>query len=68
MEYTKDMIFSVSYDEVNNVLTNEKKRTSIFFEGIRKHKIMVASVLSLIVFIAIDVALITNFLKILAML
>lgn len=66
MEYTNDMVFSVSYGEVNS-LPNDKKRTSKFLQIIKKHKIMVTALFSLIVFISIDVVLITNFFKILTM-
>ena len=69
MEYTKDIIFGVRYDEVSNTLKSVKpKRTSRLFKTIKKHKLIVATVLSAIVFICIDVVLITNFFRILTVL
>ncbi len=68
MEYTKDMIFQVHYDEVNNVLTRGKKRTSSFVQLIKRHKFITTAVLSAIVFISIDVVLVTNFFRILTIL
>lgn len=69
MEYTKDIIFGVRYDEVSNTLKSVKpKRTSRLFKTIKRHKLIVATVLSAIVFICIDVVLITNLFRILTVL
>ncbi|MCI9087866.1 MAG: hypothetical protein HFJ32_04880 [Clostridia bacterium] len=68
MEYTKDMILQVRYGEINRTLKNKKeKRTSKFLEGIQKHKLMTTAVISAIIFISIDVMLITNFMHILSL-
>lgn len=68
MEYTKDMILQVRYGEINRTLKNKKeKRTSKFLEGIQKHKLMITAVISAIIFISIDVMLITNFMHILSL-
>ena len=66
MEYTKDIIFGVRYDEVNNTLKSVKqKRTSKFLQEVKKHKLIIATVFSAVVFICIDIVLITNFFRIL---
>lgn len=66
MEYTKDIIFGVHYDEVNNTLKSVKqKRTSKFLQEVKKHKLIIATVFSAVVFICIDIVLITNFFRIL---
>ena len=68
MEYTKDMILQVRYGEVNRTFKSKKeKRTSRFLKGIQKHKLMTTAVISAIVFISIDVMLITNFMHILSL-
>lgn len=68
MEYTKDMILQVRYGEINRTLKNEReKRTSKFLEGIQKHKLITTAVISAIIFISIDVMLITNFMHILSL-
>ena len=62
MEYTKDIIFGVRYDEVSNTLKSVKpKRTSRLFKTIKRHKLIVATVLSAIVFICIDIIIIIYF-------
>lgn len=66
MEYTKDMILGVHYNEVHNVIKT-RNRTSRFFGHIRKHKLLATAILSVIIFISIDAILITNFFRILSM-
>ena len=67
MEYTKDMILQVRYGEINRTLKNKKeKRTSKFLEGIQKHKLMTTAVISAIIFISIDMILVSNFVRILS--
>lgn len=65
MEYTKDMILGVRYNEVNRATKN--KGTSRVLQAIRDHKIITATVLSAVVFISIDVVLITNFFRVLSL-
>lgn len=65
MEYTKDMILGVHYNDVNRVTKN--KGTSRVLQAIRAHKIITATVLSAVVFISIDVVLITNFFRVLSL-
>lgn len=68
MEYTKDVILGVRYGEINRTLKNKKeKRTSKLLEGIQKHKILTAAVVSAIVFISIDMILVSNFVRILTL-
>lgn len=67
MEYTKDMILQVRYGEVNRTFKNKKeKRTSKFLKGIQKHKLITTAVVSAIVFISIDMVLVSNFVRILS--
>ena len=66
MEYTKDIIFGVRYDEVHNTLKTVKpKRTSRFLQLVKRHKFVIVTVLSAMAFICIDAVLITNFFRIL---
>lgn len=65
MEYTKDMILNVCYDEVQ-YCKEPRKRTSRFWRAIKKHKIMSITVFSAFVFIGIDMVLLANFFTILA--
>lgn len=66
MEYTKDMIFKVRYDQVNNVIRlKNTKWTSSFCKKLIKHKLITISVFIATIFIAIDSILIMNFVKIL---
>lgn len=68
MEYTKDMILQVHYGEINRTLKNKKeKRTSKFLEEIQKHKLITTAVIAAIVFISIDVILVSNFVRILSL-
>jgi len=66
MEYTKDMVFKVRYDDVNRVSCfKTKNRTSRFFRKIKEHKLITVCVLLALFFMIIDGLLITNFLNIL---
>lgn len=68
MEYTKDMILGVHYDEVHKVV--KPKRTSYkerILKKVKSHKIATTAVISAIIFISIDVVLITNFIHILSL-
>lgn len=66
MEYTKDIILKVQYDEVNRK-SSFLKRTSLSkcIEKIAKHKIITFSLLFAFCLIIVDGMLITNFIKIL---
>ena len=67
MEYTKDMIFQVHYGEVRNVIKVDKnRRTSRIWRALARHKIVTASVFSLLVFIGIDLILLAEFFQVLA--
>ncbi len=63
MEYTKDITLGVHYEKGYN----EKKKswTSNIIYAVKKHKFIMATLISAIIFISIDVILITNFFKIL---
>ncbi len=66
MEYTKDMILQVRYGEINRTLKAKKaKRTSKLLERIQKHRLITAIVISAIMFISIDMVLVSNFIRIL---
>ena len=66
MEYTKDMILQVHYGEVAHSLGSKKKGwTSRALEKVRKHKLITTAILSGIVFISIDMVLVSNFVHIL---
>lgn len=68
MEYTKDMILGVHYDEVHKVIrtkgTSWKDR---LLKVIKTHKFATTVVISAIIFISMDVVLITNFVHILSL-
>lgn len=64
MEYTKDIIFKVHYDDVHKKSV-KGKWTSRVLQGVNKHKLIITTVFSAIVFICIDIVLITNFFRIL---
>lgn len=66
MEYTKDLIFNVRYDEVTNTIGfKTKNRTSSFLKKLKKHKIITSSVLIACTLMVIDGILIMNFIQIL---
>lgn len=57
MEYTKDLILNVNYQEI--------KRHKSIKRAILRHKIAIIFLASAILFISIDMMLIMNFIKIL---
>ena len=68
MEYTKDMILQVRYGEKRSTIKNKKeKRTSRLWEGIQKHKVLTATIISMLAFISIDIVLVSNFVRILSL-
>ena len=55
MEYAKDIIFNVKYDEVKNTIgIKNRKWTSRFKGKIKKHKIISVAIISLIIAIIGD--------------
>ena len=64
MEYTKDIIFKVRYDEVSNTI-RLNGRTNSLISKIKRHKILTTGIALAIVFIAIDCILLADFIKIL---
>ena len=68
MEYTKDMILERRYNEVHKVVraggTSWKSRA---LKMVRSHKIATATVISAVIFVSIDMVLITNFIHILSL-
>lgn len=66
MEYTKDLIFNVHYDEVHQTIGLKKNKwTSRMIEKIKQHKMMTGAVLTVIFFMMIDGILIMNFVNLL---
>lgn len=68
MEYTKDMILGGHYGEVHKVV--RRKRTSWsdkILKAIKAHKIATTAVVSAVIFVSIDVVLISNFIQILSL-
>ncbi len=64
MEYAKDIIFNVKYDEVKNTIgIKNRKWTSRFKGKIKKHKIISVAIISLIIAIIGDCILITSFIN-----
>ena len=67
MEYTKDLILNIRYDESSNTLHfKAPKWTSKLIQKIKKHKLVVNICVTFIIFVVIDVMLIMNFMHILA--
>lgn len=66
MEYTKDMILGVRYEKDYD--ERKKSWTSSVANTIKNHKFITTAVVSAVIFISIDVVLITNFFRILNML
>ncbi len=63
MEYTKDLILNIRYDESSNTLHfKAPKWTS---KLIKKHKLVVTTLAIFLTFVVIDVMLVTNFMHIL---
>ena len=68
MEYTKDVILGVQYGEVHKVaIPRGKSWKSKLLKAIKTHKIVTTAVVSAIVFVSIDVILVTNFIHILSL-
>lgn len=67
MEYTKDLILNIRYDESSNTLhLKASKWTSKLAEKIRKHRLVVTTLAIFLIFVVMDVMLVTNFMHILA--
>ena len=65
MEYTKDMILGVHYNEVHKVVkTRGTSWKSRILKAIKTHKVATTVVISGMIFISMDVVLITNFIRI----
>lgn len=68
MEYTKDMVLGKHYKEVRKVIkTKGTSWKSRALKVIKAHKIATTAVISAIIFISIDIVLITNFIQILSL-
>lgn len=66
MEYTKDLILNICYDERSNTLYLKKvKWTSKFLKKIEKHKMATTISAIFIMFTIMDIVLISNFMHIL---
>lgn len=66
MEYTKDLIFDVHYDNVNNPINLKKNKwTSRVIKKIKQHKIITGVVSAAMFLFVIDGILIINFIKLL---
>ena len=61
MEYTKDIILSINYNK-----EKKTKRTSSFINFIRNNKFILSVVSITIVFMACDIILVNNFIKLLS--
>ena len=67
MEYTKDLILNIRYDESSNTLNlGSLKWTSRFIQKIKKHKLAVTACAIFLTFVVMDVMLVTNLMHILA--
>ena len=67
MEYTKDLILNIRYDESSNTLRfKAPKWTSTLIKKIKKHKLAVTACAIFLTFVVMDVMLVTNFIHILA--
>lgn len=66
MEYTKDLILNIRYDESSNTLRlKAPKWTSKLIKKIKKHKLVVTTLAIFLTFVVMDVMLVTNFMHIL---
>ena len=66
MEYTKDLILKVHYQQANDTLGEKiRKRTSYFLEKVKKHRIITSTVILIFMLIIADVLLIMNFIHVL---
>ena len=67
MEFTKDMMFHIKYEQDKNVIkinkeANEKHR---FLEAIKKHKFFTCMCLAGVILISADIVLINDFVNLL---
>lgn len=65
MEYTKDVILGVRYEDGYKLKSG--RWTSSLINAIKNHKIITMAVISAVVFISIDVVLVTNFFRVLSL-
>ena len=66
MEYTNDLILNVNMKDVKHKIKEGKSSwTSTILNSIKKHKTITIATISLSLFIAIDIALLTNFMYLL---
>ena len=66
MEYTKDLILNIRYDESSNTLHfKAPKWTSNLIQKIKKHKLAVTTCAIFLTFVVADIMLVTNFIHIL---
>lgn len=64
MEYTKDLIFNVRYNEVKNTIeVNKNKWTSRLINKIKKHKIITVFISMATILTLIDAILMANFIN-----
>ena len=62
MEYTKDLVFSIQYDEVNKVANFAKKtRTSKWKAAVKRHKLVTACIAIAFALMILDSILMLNF-------
>ena len=67
MEYTKDLILNIRYDESSNTLhLKTSKWTSKLIQKIKKHKLALTISAMFLTFVVMDGGLVTNFMHILA--
>ena len=66
MEYTKDLILNIRYDESSNALCfKTPKWTGKLIKKIKKHKLAVIICAIFLIFVILDVMLVINFMHIL---
>lgn len=66
MEYAKDKIFKIRYNNnLNRLEIGHKKWTSRFIKTVKRHKLIFISVIAFIIFSIANVIMIFNFMKIL---
>ena len=66
MEYTKDLIARVRYDEVNNrIYVQNKSRVKKVLNKIKKHKIVTTSIILFLILVMIDGILLFQFIHLL---
>ncbi len=66
MEYTKDLIARVRYDEVNNrIYVQNKSRVKKLLKKMKKHKIITTSIVLFFILAMIDGMLVFHFINLL---